>query len=1588
MSGNSFLGYGLALVAGVVAGFLAPGAGFAWLWALGAFSLTASILVRPVPPADGSAPPAFGNAGRVANTRQAAAEQLNINSATEAVTIPVVYGTCLINGNHLGWNQSTYRAVPIIERQQQSPQFVAYEIARETFESSPSIVDMEIDSAARKTGNTGGKGGGKGGRGKQPPPSQSYSNAEKLSAYTQILLEDDESGKNKLPKEYDEFVAGFKYYLTFEIGICCGEVTAFHGIRSYPGEKYILDNRPDPYIVADDTPFTAAGAQEGGPVRFYRGSGTQIRNAADPYKKDYNNYRGTCFAVFEDFWMGNQPAPSSFVFEVEVIPVPLDADGDEIDGFQNRAGEDTVPVPVTAATWENNVVTMTAAGHGYAPGDVIFHADFEPDGWDGMLTVSTVDGDDYTAQFITEPKPATKFGSVQGPPHGDPIDLVSAVWIDGRATLNKPSHGAEVDQLVELTGFTPDEWNGTWKTVLITSDTFAVLMPGAPGAVSVLGDFRLYPMPSEITAANWEAGVVTFSASNDFDDGDPVVVSGMEPPIYNGSFAVIDGDSGSFDATLTSPPVPASVMGTATGPVTELELNIQFVGGWVGGVVTFQMADAFDGYVAGDVVKVTGFTPAGYNGTYTITRTDGVQWSAALAANPGPASVNGKAQRQPAAQEIQSARWEAGVVTFLLPLHGFFVADVVTVAGMTPAGYDGTFTITDVDGDEFSAVLVADPGGVTEFGTTRLRPSAAYGDANPAAILWDLLTNKYYGRGISPDQLDTASFVRASQYYYDEGIGMSFTLESQGSLSDAIETIRGHVGLAVFWMGDKFYAQCLNDRATAYSPRVVLTRDSVLKPQFSRPAWPSTFNEMVVQFSNRYGNYQPALVIVQDDANFATLGQVNSTKVELPAISSREVATLIAQRLLQETSYPQALLSFRMPRYHSGLYPTAFVEFQWGDWNDGIVTTYYRVIKIVDDDQSAEGLRVDLAEDTYATPVVGIPEEFVPPVPAFEGMTRNTDAELYLGSDKTRPPALTGLFFQVCELPLPLSDGDRAFGILCQRQDQYTHAVTFLWKRANTDDDFALLGTVHPWAIAGTLQDSLPASGLSMARDVPFRVQLRYSYERSKLLEACSTLPTSSDGFEKVTGSQKNWLIIGNEFIEVAQAEAGTGSNDVLITAYIRGMYGSEQIAHSVGEPTMFTYDFVPYVHTLRYDQIPVRTPITIRAIPSDRFGTRGASVNFDHTFIGLALMPLRVQVASGVEDGSEWDVSFRPRLHNRGADIHPDITGSCNALTGAIPTGYEFRAMPIDTQGGELLDEPALLEITFIPDDPEGMDPATGMINFEFSPVPPTAISLILYQVFNGVLGLPCLVEVLPAGGLLPDPDPPDPPDGLFIELSAATLSGVTTADEIWADQDTATDGQNNNTLIDWTYTPTVGTSKPTLSGGTFLTGDMSGYPNFGDIGFTPVGIREFDVAMDCNIGDAGTWADPSPSMHTGNLFRINLGGGAPARIIVGIASGNTSQLQLYFQANLDSTPFANPPVYINIAKNARHTVGIRVDNPGTGTFDITALVDGSPVGSAETINFDLAQISLVDIQIAGNTSAWQVLPFKIYGFRLATTS
>jgi hypothetical protein len=202
-----------------------------------------------------------------------------------------------------------------------------------------------------------------------------------------------------------------------------------------------------------------------------------------------------------------------------------------------------------------------------------------------------------------------------------------------------------------------------------------------------------------------------------------VVISGMTPGGYNGTYTIASATGTGFTYALnTNPGGPATAFGTATPAAAVTAAT------WAANVATVTAANSF---AAGQTVVISGMTPGGYNGTYVIASATGTGFTYALNTNPGgPATAFGTAA--PAAA-VTAATWAANTVT-VTAANSFVTGQTVVISGMTPAGYNGTYTIANATSTGFTYSLSTNPGGPATFvGTTTAGAIDALGFSGGAA---------------------------------------------------------------------------------------------------------------------------------------------------------------------------------------------------------------------------------------------------------------------------------------------------------------------------------------------------------------------------------------------------------------------------------------------------------------------------------------------------------------------------------------------------------------------------------------------------------------------------------------------------------------------------------------------------------------------------------------------------------------------------------------------------------------------------------------------------------------------------------------
>jgi hypothetical protein len=342
-----------------------------------------------------------------------------------------------------------------------------------------------------------------------------------------------------------------------------------------------------------------------------------------------------------------------------------------------------------------------------------------------------------------------------------------------------------IGQVVVLSGFTPDGYNGTYSVTAFTTTTVTLASTTSLGTPTVYG--QLYAGDGLSVIYNASPRLRQIITPRDLlknvtprcrtQSGSPYViidVAGSEilssdtvyikTPISVGGLVLF----GLYPCTFVDGSALFEI--TATDVLGNLQLATSTVGAPGGGAVplyTYSAGSAVikvtlnnHGYSAGDtytaIVTASNFGTTIY-GNYTITEV--------LSVN----EFNINASTSAAVYAVTGASWSGGIATVTFSGGGasFSVAlgDTVTISGMTPSGYDVTgATVTASTANSVSYAVVSDPGPYVSGGSVNYTASVYLNGGNaqydffkvpgaiPAALGYGVggYGSGGYGTGVTP----------------------------------------------------------------------------------------------------------------------------------------------------------------------------------------------------------------------------------------------------------------------------------------------------------------------------------------------------------------------------------------------------------------------------------------------------------------------------------------------------------------------------------------------------------------------------------------------------------------------------------------------------------------------------------------------------------------------------------------------------------------------------------------------------------------------------------------------------------------------
>jgi hypothetical protein len=405
---------------------------------------------------------------------------------------------------------------------------------------------------------------------------------------------------------------------------------------------------------------------------------------------------------------------------------------------------------ITSATWLNNTVTITTKSpHGFVNGETVTISGVAPTAYNGAFAITVTSPTTFTYALPLAANPGTftlspssgsalangldamLLGGRIGVLNNTPLTITTASWSSVTNTVtittNTPhalvsGESTTIAGIMSNGGVAPTGYNGTYVVTLTSPTTFTYSLATNPGIYSgggTVGNTEGNPFRDAGNALKLRP-----SYSNTGTDGQDYIEGGGGNNIIfgnpQGQNDIIGGSSDLF--SLTTPdlrnPTPAYM-----GPNGLLGHNLIFGGSGTdnyrndyGDTSPQGHARNADTIISnnGDILRLVGVT---VNNQTMLAPTVGIGSVGGVATYNGYLAFN---YDNYSTLAISAASWSSSTntatITTSVP-HGLANGDSVTIAGVTPAGYNGTYLITVTGPTTFTFTLTTNPGGSASSGT-------------------------------------------------------------------------------------------------------------------------------------------------------------------------------------------------------------------------------------------------------------------------------------------------------------------------------------------------------------------------------------------------------------------------------------------------------------------------------------------------------------------------------------------------------------------------------------------------------------------------------------------------------------------------------------------------------------------------------------------------------------------------------------------------------------------------------------------------------------------------------------------------------
>lgn len=237
------------------------------------------------------------------------------------------------------------------------------------------------------------------------------------------------------------------------------------------------------------------------------------------------------------------------------------------------------------------------------------------------------------------------------------------------------------------------------------------------------------------------------------------------------------------------------------------------------------------------------------------------------------------------------------------------------------------------------------------------------GDANPAYIMYEALTNKYWGLGIT--SVNEASFIAAGDTLFTEKLGLSIKWSSDMAVDEFLDEICRHINAV--WYTDLTTGQVMMKLIRDdYNPDQIphLNDDNItMFRSFKRADSSEIATEVKVKYMSRKDNYKEMIATAINGSGERYLSRIISQVREFHGFSNAENALKVANRELSILSMSPAELEVQC-MLNQRLIPGEAIKMSYS--RHGIVSLICRIKSVNWGTLEDNTVTIKMVEDVFA----------------------------------------------------------------------------------------------------------------------------------------------------------------------------------------------------------------------------------------------------------------------------------------------------------------------------------------------------------------------------------------------------------------------------------------------------------------------------------------------------------------------------------------------------------------------------------------------------------------------------------------------